>query len=185
MALAALIYIQNQRLTRVRSVVIIGLLLAIAISFRRHFGYDAIAFLGAIVVQRIALLIASFRSSRSSHPLRDVVFQSVYFGIRIGLLVSTIFVVLLVLSADWVRAALTNDYKALYAGYAQTVDIVAAYYSGFYGWITLTGAVVGLLVGVLSKFSDRSAIFFHCSIGQLLCFRVAVFSTLFGRSVHT
>lgn len=160
MALAALLYIQDSSMKQLRRTVTIGFLLAMAISFRRHFSYDAIAFLGAIVVQHIATLIVNLRGSNPRRLWRDLIVQNAYFGSRIGLIVSTIFITLLILSSSWVRTALTNDYKTLYAGYAQAVDVTVNYYRGFYGWMILAFAGIGFLAGALTKSSNRSGISF-------------------------
>ena len=68
MALAVWVYLGDPRLTRARQSVVIGLLLAGAMLFRRHFAYNAVALVLSVALQSAYQAVAS-REGRGPRPV--------------------------------------------------------------------------------------------------------------------
>lgn len=154
-ALAALLYLQDLDLKRVKQAVQVGLLLALAIIFRRHFAYDVLAFLQAALGLGVMTVAGLWRYDR---PRAGAYLFRYLRGL--GIVTALVPLTLVVVSWKWVYTTLTTDYKTLYAGYATTTSEVAWSYLHNYGWILSLLVLVGYTAGLARPLGNRRAIGF-------------------------
>ncbi|WP_416670744.1 hypothetical protein [Egbenema bharatensis] len=126
----------------------IGVLLGVAVLFRRHYAYAALAVVGAIGLQA-AIVIG--QEVRKSHAVNWR--KLLGFGLRLGLLLSTSLVTLTVFAPEFTQQAISTDYVSLYDSWTRTVEESIGFYSTLYGlgtWLlVLLGFGLGLWTGVL------------------------------------
>jgi|GEM_PF-371644 hypothetical protein len=159
-ALAILVYLHDVKLKYWWQIPLIGCSLAMAILFRRHFAYSAIAFFGAATLQSFIEFIIILKSRRETalpspnfldtalpFPYRDL-FE---FGVKLGLIAVTSFGVLMLVAGDFTRSALTVDYRNLYVAWSLPVNDILTRYADFYGLGTWLLVMIGFSAGILTR----------------------------------
>ncbi|MFM9264327.1 hypothetical protein [Tychonema sp. BBK16] len=170
-ALAILVYLHDVKLKYWWQIPLIGCSLAMAILFRRHFAYSAIAFFGAAILQVFIEFIIISKSGRdtalpSPKSGRDTalpfpkekdtavpfpyqfLFES---GVKLGLIAITSFTVLMLVAGDFTRSALTVNYRNLYAAWSLPVNDIVTRYANFYGLGTWLLVTIGFSAGILTR----------------------------------
>lgn len=127
----------------------LGVLMATAILFRRHFAYANLALVGAILGQTAIVFTLELRH----HP-RQAVRNLLEFGIRLGLVLATSLATLAIVAPEFTREALTTDFVSLYDSWSRTVAETFGFYTALYGWgiwvLTLSGWGLGIATGMLA-----------------------------------
>ena len=174
-ALAILVYLQDVKLKSWWRIPLIGFLLAVAVLFRRHFAYSAIAFLGAAALQAIVEFIILIRRRKTALPFPKnedtamlypyrYLFES---GIKLGLIAATSLTVLMLVAGDFTRSAVTVDYRNLYAAWSLPVSDILTRYASFYGLGTWLLVAIGFSAGMLTRMLVSEAAIFVALFGIL------------------
>ncbi len=162
-SLAMLAYLQDVRLKKRWQIPVIGVLLALAMLFRRHFAYSSLAFLYAIS------LYALIRAYVNGRPNLRIVFDN-FIGqaVRIGLIAATSLATLILVAGAWVYRIHTTDFNALYDSFKLPFIQVFIYYAAiFYSLAIWLLVVLGFLAGVLTRVIALPSFIFICLFGIL------------------
>lgn len=158
--LAALVYLQDVRLKKQWQIPIIGILLALAMLFRRHFSYSSIAFLSAVTMYTLILFSIQVRQ----YPYKALrCFAAQIF--RIFLIAATSIATLITLSWRLIYRISGTDYNALYASYQESFSKVFEYYASSYGWATWMLVLLGFSAGILTRVVSLPATIFISLFG--------------------
>lgn len=149
LGLALYLYLGDRTLARWRSVLWIGLLVGLAVVFRRHFAYAAVAEL--TVIGSGALIGRLQAGAAWPAALRLAASQGMALAI---VAVGTLFAI----APAFAWRALTTDYTAVYASYEIPNAILATYYGGHYGWMILATGLAGLAWALARRDVDRGAV---------------------------
>jgi hypothetical protein len=161
--LAVWVYVQDPRLRRRWQIPLIGALLALAMLFRRHFAYEAPAFLAAMAC--IALGRFAMQARRQPREAWQALLTS---GIRVGLTAASMLVVLFTLGLPFVYHVLTENVVTLYASYMLPVLQSVQWYVWAYGWVICLAAAIGIGIGMLARTLEQEATAFTLLFGGLL-----------------
>ncbi len=173
-ALAILVYLHDVKLKYWWQILLIGCSLAMAILFRRHFAYSAIAFFGAAIFQVfIEFIIISKSRRETALPSPDFWDTAMSFpyqylfasGVKLGLIAATSFSVLMLVAGDFTRSAMTVDYRNLYLAWSLPVNDILTRYVSFYGLGTWLLVAIGFSAGMVTR---------------IMAFPAAIFVSLFG-----
>ncbi|MBE9186879.1 hypothetical protein IQ270_20005 [Microcoleus sp. LEGE 07076] len=159
--LAIWVYLQDVRLKSWWKVPLIGVFLATAILFRRHFAYSAIAFLGAASLQAFFELFV-LKNRKQTALKYKLLLES---GIKLGLIAATILTFLMLVAGDFTRSALTVNYGNLYVAWSLPVNDILIRYASFYGLGTWLLVLIGLAAGILRRILVPGAAVFVCLFG--------------------
>ncbi len=121
------------RLQTVFTLILVGILLAGAIAFRRHFAYSAVAFLAALLIWEIA--------SFWTWGLRAIA-ATVLRATTIGV---SALLTLAIAMPNFLQDSLTRDYRALYSSFTYPIPEVLHYYGNGAGWLLWGLAILGWL----------------------------------------
>jgi hypothetical protein len=154
MALASLVYLKDIKLKRWWQILIIGLLLALAILFRRPFAYSVRAFVLAMALQGVFVCLVSSKQTFQVR-LRNL---SLYIA-RVALISIIALAILLVAAPEFAYRALTVNYHLLYAAYEQPTGSVVQYYMLQYGVLACIFALVGLGMAIATYPSTQNLYF--------------------------
>ena len=174
-ALAILVYLQDVKLKSWWRIPLIGFLLAVAVLFRRHFAYSAIAFLGAAALQAFIEFIILIRRKKTALPFpqkQDTAMPFPYrylleSGVKLGLIAATSLTVLMLVAGDFTRSAVTVDYRNLYAAWSLPVSDILTRYASFYGLGTWLLVAIGFSAGMLTRMLVSEAAIFVALFGIL------------------
>ncbi|MBE9093027.1 hypothetical protein [Tychonema sp. LEGE 07203] len=161
--LAILVYLQDVRLKSWWKIPLIGVFLAAAILFRRHFAYSAIAFLGAAILQALIEFIVQIYRKQAAIKYKLLLDS----GIKISLIAATTFSVLMLVAGDFTRSALTVNYGNLYEAWSLPVNDILIRYASFYGLGTWLLVLIGFSAGILRRILVPGAAVFVCLFGVL------------------
>ncbi|MFC1975503.1 ABC transporter permease [Chloroflexota bacterium] len=154
-ALAILIYLQDLRLKRWWQIGLIGLCIALAILFRRHFIYDGITFFIVITLQALIF----FATQVQDHP-RKAWLDLIGSGVRIGLTATFTLIALAIIGWPFIERILNTNFGELYASYEVSSYRNLQYYTAYYGWIAFALAGLGLAIGYRTRVLDRPVAIF-------------------------
>jgi len=174
-ALAILVYLQDVKLKSWWRIPLIGFLLAVAMLFRRHFAYSAIAFLGAAALQasiEFIVLICGRDTAMPFSQKQDTAMPFPYrylleSGVKLGLIAATSLTVLMLVAGDFTRSAVTVDYRNLYAAWSLSVSDILIRYASFYGLGTWLLVAIGFSAGMLTRMLVSEAAIFVVLFGIL------------------
>ncbi|HEY9657030.1 MAG TPA: hypothetical protein V6C65_01100, partial [Allocoleopsis sp.] len=108
---------------------VLGILLAVAILFRRHFAYADLALIGAMVGH------TAIEFSRTVRQETKAAWTSLFgFAVRLGLVLATCLATLAIIAPQFTQAALSTDFVSLYDSWSRTVPEAVGFYSTLYGW---------------------------------------------------
>jgi hypothetical protein len=161
MGLAIYIYLRDINLAQWWQVVTIGFLLALAMLFRRHFTYNVIAFFGAMIIQ--TLIIYTFQGRYQLQIISNVKM----IALRIGLILVTSFITLLILGLPFLENVLTHDYNQLYIAYVQPDTVVFRVYVQYFGQLACIMAILGLFLGSSYRLINIQAALFVTLLGTI------------------
>lgn len=160
--LAILVYLKDTNLTHRWQIPFIGILLALAILFRRHFAYSARAFLGAMVLQGVLVFLSKVHIDRKK-ALRRLTRD----GLAIVLVAATSLVTLAIIAPAFTEKIFTTDYRSLYTSYERSTLENIQYYGEIYGWLAWLLTFLGFTIGIVARVLSRLAIFFIVTFGGL------------------
>jgi hypothetical protein len=149
--LAIIIYSRDRTLRRSWQILSIGVCLALAILFRRHFLYGAIAVIFAVGLQTILDSIADFQR-KSPDAMRKLL--SV--GVRIGLVVSSLLVFTTILGWPFLERVLSTNFSQLYISYERTPAQNLGFFASHYGFIAIVASIVAFVAGPRMNILVRS-----------------------------
>ena len=175
MGLAVLVYLKNVRLKCWWQIPLIGFLLALAILFRRHFAYSARAFIGATILEGLALFFFEVRQNRK-RALQNLT----RYGILIVLVALSSFLTLIVLAPTFTHRVLTTDFRSLYSSYEQSISANLLYYGTAFGWLTWFLAILGFSSGIVTRLLVRPDASFIIVFGSLSVIQWVFFSRQLG-----
>ncbi|WP_341737538.1 hypothetical protein [Microcoleus sp. CAWBG640] len=161
-AWAILVYLHDVKLKYWWQIPLIGCSLAMAILFRRHFAYSAIAFFGAAIFQYLINFILTYKSRQS-----QAIFLLLISGVKLGLIAATSLAVLMLVAGDFTRSALTVDYRNLYLAWSLSVPDILTRYASFYGLGTWLLVVIGFSAGMMTGILVGEAVVFVGIFGVL------------------
>ncbi len=158
-ALAILVYLHDVKLKYWWQIPLIGCSLAMAILFRRHFAYSAIAFFGAAILQAFIEFIILKSGRETALPSPDFLDTAVPFpyrylfksGVKLGLIAITSLAILMLVAGDFTRSALTVDYRNLYLAWSLPINDILTRYAGFYGLGTWLLVTIGFSAGLVTR----------------------------------
>jgi hypothetical protein len=154
-AFAVWLYLRDMQLRKWRQIVAIGLCLGFCPLFRRHFGYDVIAFFLAIGLQTAFVMVRNMKED-SRKACRDAFAK----GLRLGMIGLVFLGLILTVGHKFVRHALETNPTILYASYMRPPAEVLKSFIHSYGLATLFLAAVGYVAGFIKFPHARSAIVF-------------------------
>jgi hypothetical protein len=141
--LAIRVCLGDPGLHRPRSIVAIGVLLAGAILYRRHFLFAASALLATAGI--MALVEGRIRSGGRPRPWARHLLGT---GFRILLVVTVGALTAFAVARPAALRLLGHDFYGLYTAYLNPTTLVAAWFVQPYGWLALAGALLGFLLGL-------------------------------------
>ena len=128
-------------LRRARTIVGVGVLLALAVLYRRHFLFAAPAVFAAVALSALDANATPPRTpARTAASLLSTTLR-VLLTIAVGLLAT------FAIARPALRHLFSHDFYDLYAGYLHPPLGVAAYYFHLYGGLAWLGAAVGFVAG--------------------------------------
>ena len=146
--LATLVFLEDDRLQKPRTWLKLGGLLGLAVVFRRHFAYAALAFLLSIVVHfAFERLLAGLARPRPT--------GAAGLALRILLVAGVALATSVAVASGSVRHMLEHDFLSLYRSYEQPLGALVGYFADCYGWLTLLLAGAGFAVAARSTLVDR------------------------------
>ncbi|MDQ2096158.1 MAG: hypothetical protein QQW96_00710 [Tychonema bourrellyi B0820] len=161
-ALAILVYLHDVKLKYWWQILLIGFSLAMAILFRRHFAYSAIAFFGAAILQYLIEFILTYKN------LKNQAWKNLFTsGMKLGLIMATSFAILMLVAGDFTRSALTVDYRNLYMAWSLPVNDILTRYANFYGLGTWLLVMIGFSAGLVTRILLPSTTIFIAIFGIL------------------
>ena len=167
--LAIGLYISDPRLTRLWRPIAIGVLLAAAFLFRRPFGYDAVAFGGAVGVLIITRAVIVARTG-----LQPAIRGLVGDVIRSALVAVGGLVTLVAIGHRLLGRLLLQDTGALYASYDLPAGSVIAWFVSGFGWVVVVLAIAGFVALLRSRLDERVLFIAIYGLVALLLWSLAV-----------
>ena len=157
-ALAVLLYLRDLRTRHWWYVVVIGICLAGAMLFRRHFAYAAVAFFLAAGAHGL-LLSCGWGNLRQGFSLTVHVTRLVLMG---GVTAA----VLLTIGRDFLRLSLTRNYMQLYSAYMEAPFSSVMWLARSYGWLLFGLALAGYALSMYRKTADQEVSLFVVLFGS-------------------
>jgi hypothetical protein len=154
MALASLVYLRDVKLKRWWQIPLMGLLLALAILFRRPFAYSVRAFVLAIGLQGAFIYLVS-----SKQTIQVKLRNLLLYIIRVALTSIIALAILWITAPEFAYRALTVNYHLLYAAYEQPTGSVIQYYMLQYGLLACVFAVLGLGMAIAAYPTAQNSCF--------------------------
>lgn len=155
--LALLIYVADPKLTTLREIVLIGLFIALAILFRRHYAYDAISFF--VTISLIALFLSVSDLRYDSSNVGGKFFKSIF---RIGLTVLCTVIMLAIIGWPFISRTLNTDFNQLYSSWNVPYTVGLQSLRDFFGWGIILLASFGFCLGIYTNTINRRAAIFFC-----------------------
>jgi hypothetical protein len=131
----------------------IGVCLAVAILFRRHFAYGALAVLTVVAAfSTIPLLAARWRAAAGGDPAWRAGVHRTAGAIKAALWTAG---ALLVLGEPFVARAARTNYTTLYASYMQPPAVIIDWLGSSFGWAAWALAIAGYAAALYWRTLDR------------------------------
>lgn len=146
-------------------VVVIGLLLGLAVLFRRHFAYLDLAVVGGIIIQGLTTI---FTGQKQIIPALWL------FGSRLMLIGSIALLTLIITAREFTNRALNTDFRDLYASWSLSFPEILNHYDNFYGWLTWVLIILGFSLGLMKRTLNISGIIFINSAAIISLFNLLV-----------
>lgn len=164
MGVAIWLYFQDQNhWYRWWRIPVIGIAIAMAFLFRRHFAYSGIAFFIAAGIQAlVATATCSQKSPFATTPAAIFSQQWQTFvsqAIRIALMGISALVTLLVVAREFTYRAIAHDYRSLYTSWQVPIPEILQTYANGYGWgvwlLVMVAIVVVTRMGLVNGIAGR------------------------------
>jgi hypothetical protein len=159
-SLAIWLYLKDPALHTWWRVVLIGILAALGILFRRHFAYGAVALYFTIGLQTVLTFLAE---SQKNHRLQWHDFFTT--GIRIAISAFVTVLVLLLSGTSFLIRAITTNYAALYTSYAMLPGQILKFFLEVFGLGTWILVGLGFLLGLFRRVLRPSVVQFFLLLG--------------------
>jgi hypothetical protein len=142
----------DPRLRRIPTVLAVGIALAAAVVFRRHFLFGASALMAALVVDAVWETLRLKRGAKGVLAgAGETVLRAVLASL-LGLLAAAVF------AKPAVARLLSRDFYDLYTSYLNSPVVVVQWFIPPYGWLALAGALAGyVLAWRTGTFEPRAA----------------------------
>jgi hypothetical protein len=138
--LAVYAVLGDPRLRRVTTVLAVGVSLAAAVVFRRHFLFGASALMAALVVDAVWEALRLKRGAKGALAgAVETVLRAVLASL-LGLLAAAVF------AKPAVARLLSRDFYDLYTSYLNSPVVVVLWFVPPYGWLALAGALAGYVL---------------------------------------
>lgn len=146
-------------------VVVVGLLLGLAVLFRRHFAYLDLAIAGGIIIQGFVTIFAG---------QKQVIPALFLLGSRLTLMGAIALLTLIITAREFTSRALNTDFRDLYASWSLSFPEILTHYDNFYGWLTWILIIFGFSLGLMKRTLNISGIIFMSSAGIISLFNLLV-----------
>jgi hypothetical protein len=157
---ALLLFIDESAMEKWWKYVAMGSLLALAVLFRRHFAYCAMAFYFAVVAESIMEIALRFRQNQPK-----LLSFFLYRAKRIGVSLFFFFLMIFTFGYSFIVQILTNNYSVLYSSFRYSFEILSKYYSFYYGLLFLAIAACGIIASLNQASFDKKGIRFIAFFG--------------------
>ena len=148
-ALAMLVYLQAPGRPSLPRIVLIGILIAGGTLFRRHLAYPGLAVYAAIGVDRIWLALTAFSAWRPR------IFRILRDGLIFAIAPLVTVIVMYVISPEFTKHAITENYAVLYNSYRLSVGQILSTMRSVLGLLIVilvaAGYAVGLITGAMRR----------------------------------
>jgi hypothetical protein len=175
LALAVLVYLRDIELKHFWQIGLIGILIAAAVIYRRHFAYSAVAFYESMTVTTLSYLAVKMRQSQQWSWKELLVGAA-----KIGLTGVVSLLTLFTLGKPILVNILTINYAALYASYTLLPISTFKYFLSNFGWITWILVITGYITGLALRVLSRPAAYFLILFGGLSLFQWIFFVRQIG-----
>ncbi len=151
-ALALVVFLRDMRFERRSTAAAIGVSLAVAILFRRHFAYPALSLVGVIGASTLLSIVQRLRHDKYDRPAARAAAAEI-----LGPLTTVLWCVgaLLLLGPAFVFHALRTNYTELYASYMRPPAVVAGWLLDHFGWAAWSLAAAGYAAAWRTQVLDR------------------------------
>ncbi|MEO8608578.1 MAG: hypothetical protein ABI690_11880 [Chloroflexota bacterium] len=164
MALAIFLYLRDLKRQRWWHIILIGLLLALSILFRRHFLYAVGSFFVAAALEKGILLVNDWRRGQARRGLLKAMAGSV----RISLILVATLIGMVIFGPYFVGRLFSENFSALYASYLFSIPETLYSITSNYGWLLIIAALVGFASAFYSGiFRNPASIFFSLFLGVI------------------
>ncbi len=154
-ALATLVYLKDPSLKRMGQLILFGILVGLAVLFRRHFAYTALSFFGASGVVALVQFAGEVRS-QTEKALRHLLEKAVQLTMAVGFALLT----LTVLNPQTVLKILFINYNSLYSSYLVSWGGELGWFLESFGWLPFGLAIMGLYLLWRNASRKPEALFF-------------------------
>ncbi len=144
LALALLFYLRDSCLQSIKSLIMISLLLALAMIFRRHFTYGILGFIFSIFLYNNSRIIVML----SVRP-RDVIKTLFLHNLRLVTMLMLLLTSLFILARPFFYKLLLKDYMSLYSSYMVSPQDTAYFLliqSGIFVWAIASAAILSTVI---------------------------------------
>lgn len=162
-ALAIWVSLYDLSLRRPWQIISIGILLALAVIFRRHFAYAAVSFFLAIALQFALDFLFTFR--KAGKPAWNNLWKS---SLRLALTALTTLITLFLLAPPFLTRVITIDYTQLYASYLIPWSDLLLVFARQYGPVVLLLAITGFGLGLHTRLLAREQTIFILMFGLII-----------------
>jgi hypothetical protein len=171
MVLAIFLYLRDLKRQRWWHIVLIGLLLALSILFRRHFLYAVASFFIAAALEKLILLVNDWRRGQARQGLLKMMAG----GVRISLILVATLIGMVIFGPYFVGRLFSENFSALYASYLFSIPETLSSITSNYGWLVIIAALLGF-VGAFYKgvFRHPAAVFFSIFFGVIFLLWVLI-----------
>jgi hypothetical protein len=142
-AFAIIVFVRDTEFRLRRTPITIGVCLAVAILFRRHYAYPAISLMAVIATCGLVAAVERWRLAQPRPTSAGVLPREISGGIWTGAWLAG---ALLLIGPMFVYRALRTNYTELYASYMKPPTIMAAWFGQHFGWIAWMLAALGYFV---------------------------------------
>lgn len=146
------IYLQDTRMGKWWQLPLIGLFIAAAVLYRRHYAYGGLAFFAAISLQALIRFLTAMRADLG-RAWRELLRS----GLRLAVTGAITLLCLASLGRPLLLRMLTTNYGELYASYALPPGYVLNFYLSSYGWVVLCLMLAGFAIGTKKGVVEGSA----------------------------
>ncbi|MBD2312212.1 hypothetical protein H6G20_11115 [Desertifilum sp. FACHB-1129] len=154
LVLATWTYLHNRRLKFIWQIIIIGILLALAMIFRRHFAYGSLAFISAIILQIIKDTVLTLHKSR-----KIASYTALNPFLKVGLVGLVSLGFLSIVATPFFQRIAQTNYTRLYASFSLSLSDSIQLYGSTFGWGVWCLVLVGIFLGLFTQKNISSSQF--------------------------
>ena len=151
-AAALVLFLRDMKLRWRWTPAAIGVCLAVAILFRRHFAYPALSLMMVIAGYTLVSVVERLRTSTPGRPVSRVILEETSGGMRVAAWFPG---ALVLLGPGFVVRAVRTNYTDLYASYMKPPAVIASSFGEQFGWAAWILAALGYLAAWHWRALDR------------------------------